>query len=355
MQLVWLFFLLPNRETFLRSDSNMTSFQVSAVSVQSKPPLCAVLMATCNGASFLDEQLKSIQNQSNVSVNLIISDDHSTDNSIEIIEAWKPFLPIQFVSRIKDTNSNSNKNFLSLIASADIGSAEFVALSDQDDLWDHDKLSCAIERLKALAVDIYSGDVIAFWPGGRKKLIKKSYPKKRYDHLFGSPGPGCTFVFKRSAFLSVQEWIKQNHTVLATLWIHDWSIYCYARESGLKWVIDSSPRMLYRQHASNVIGANIGFSSWIQRFNKVLSGEYRYNIISLCELTHGFPECVKALQRINWSDRLWLISRAKEFRRSRLEVWVLRFMLLFMPNEQMSVIFSQEPPLVPKSKQKKAE
>lgn len=309
------------------------------MNVRSEFPLCVVLIATRNGALFLEDQLKSIRSQSGVSVRLLVSDDHSTDKTMEIIQEAKQYLPIQCLPRTKDETSNSNKNFLSLLASADIGNAQFVALSDQDDVWDNDKLSRAISRLNELGADIYSSDVIAFWPNGRKKVIKKSYPFKLYDHLFGSPGPGCTFVFTRSAFLAVQEWIKRNCAALSALWIHDWSIYCFAREQGLKWTIDDVPKMHYRQHLSNAMGANIGVRSWLQRFRKVLNGEYRFNIIALAELTHAFPAGVIALRRLTWSDRLWLIARAKEFRRSRIEVIALQIMLLIMPRHSVPAAF----------------
>ena len=52
-------------------------------------PIVAIIMATYNGEKYLSEQLDSILNQSDVIVHLYISDDGSTDNTLNIIQDYK--------------------------------------------------------------------------------------------------------------------------------------------------------------------------------------------------------------------------------------------------------------------------
>ena len=55
--------------------------------------------------------------------------------------------------------------------------------------------------------------------------------------------------------------------------MHDWYCYSFARHYGFSWCIDSLPFMLYRQHETNVVGANSGWKGFITRFVSVLNGE----------------------------------------------------------------------------------
>ena len=54
--------------------------------------------------------------------------------------------------------------------------------------------------------------------------------------------------------------------------MHDWFTFAFARARGYRWVIDSYPGMLYRQHAQNQVGANSGFRAFVYRAGRVLDG-----------------------------------------------------------------------------------
>ena len=56
--------------------------------IQNKPTV-AILMATYNGEKYLSEQIDSILNQRQVNVHLYVSDDGSTDNTLNIIQDYK--------------------------------------------------------------------------------------------------------------------------------------------------------------------------------------------------------------------------------------------------------------------------
>src|SRR5690606_25967264 len=128
-----------------------------------------------------------------------------------------------------------------------------------DDIWFPDKLKRASEILIAQGADGYSSDVLAFWESGRTRYIKKSWPQRRWDYLFESAGPGCTFVLSSSLITDLQKFIRQYNIDISGIEGHDWFIYAWARAHGYIWQIDNHAGMKYRQHDNNQTGVNVGF------------------------------------------------------------------------------------------------
>jgi rhamnosyltransferase len=293
-------------------------------------PKCIVLLATYNGDCWLHEQLSTIYDQKNVSVRVVASDDKSTDNTLLILKYWAEYRGLEQLPSIKQRQGSANRNFLRLIRDVDIGFSEFIALADQDDIWYPDKLSRAISCLKATGADAYSSNIEAFWSDGRVCVIRKSHSMKAWDYLFSSPGPGCTFVFQRSAFLNLRAWVRKNFEELSKLWVHDWIFYAYLRSVGYRWLIDDHVSISYRQHASNEIGANIGLLALKNRLEYIRSGKYRNNVLSVSRLVGAPTKLVQALERMSLRDRLWLLSHAYQFRRSFMEVLIIAFLFILM-------------------------
>lgn len=299
--------------------------------MDSKFPSCVILMAVFNGERWIGEQLDSLSAQERVDLRVIVSDDQSSDGTMRLLSERASELALSMLPTQAERFGSANRNFLRLVRDADIGDAEYVALADQDDIWHADKLARAIGHLRANGAAAYSSDFEAFWPDGRKRIIKKSHAQKGFDHLFGSPGPGCTFVFTRALFMEMRVWVTANFPLLSQLWVHDWIMYAYARTHGHRWVIDSVPTIRYRQHLSNEIGVNFGLKAVQRRLAIIKEGRYRNDIVIISELTGANPDCARALRRLNWSDRFWLIRHADQFRRSLTEVLALRVIFLLMP------------------------
>lgn len=307
-------------------------------------PVCAVLLATFNGEQWLPEQLASLAVQRDVSLHVLVSDDLSSDRTMHILRRWQSSLALSVLPNHFERFGSANKNFLRLFRDSNIGAAEYVALADQDDIWNTNKLSRAIDTLRATGAAAYSSNFEAFWPDGRTQFVRKSHAQKRFDYLFGSPGPGCTFVFTRALFLEMQTWIVVNFAALSQLWVHDWILYAYARAHGQRWLIDHAPLIRYRQHLSNEIGVNLGLKAFQRRIAFVRSGRYRQEILTIARLLEADPECVRALRRLGWTDRLWLIWHANEFRRSFRDVWALRLIFFLMPARPIPELEGNPPP-----------
>lgn len=286
-----------------------------------------VLLATYNGMPWLTEQLDSLSSQDGVEVSVIVSDDRSTDStlrevSIRLHSGHLKVLPSH------PRFGNANRNFMRLVRDAPIGSAGYVALADQDDIWMRDKLQRAIGVLKSAKADAYSSDVIAFWPDGRSKPLGKGSPQRRFDHLFESAGPGCTFVFTRACFLRIRAWVQENYTALQEVKVHDWVLYAYVREQRWRWVIDPQPGLRYRQHDRNELGANVGWRAALVRLRQVLSGPYWNDVLKVCEVTGATGQVPARLRRMSVTDRLWLAMHARDFRRRLPEALLLSALFL---------------------------
>ena len=231
-----------------------------------------VLLAAYNGSQYIIEQIQSILSQQMVNIDLFIRLDPSTDNTEVVIRKLMLVHSNIHLLTANTPSGSAGQNFFNLIRLVDTTKYDFISFADQDDIWNLSKIHDAINLMSFSGCDGYSSNVIAFWESGYKKLIYKSSPQAEYDYLFESPGPGCTFVFTNNLFSNIKKNIEDNHEKLNLLWLHDWYCYSYARSNGYKWVIDPQPSMLYRQHLNNEVGANSGFSSFLNRLKAMFNG-----------------------------------------------------------------------------------
>jgi len=249
-------------------------------------------MATYNGAHFVSEQLSSIALQEGIQGSVFISDDCSSDETLGLLKkALISGLSISFLPKL-ETTVGAGQNFFRLIEDVPLENFEYFAFADQDDIWLPKKLATAISKLDDQFADGYSSSVIAFWPSGIKRFIKKNYPQKKFDYFFEGPGPGCTFVMTRRLFLLLQEFVAKNQNKLRDIYYHDWFVYAFARSNGLKWMIDAQAQIYYRQHKKNDTGANAGISAAIFRIKKILGFWARDQVYVIAEVL-GYDHILK--------------------------------------------------------------
>ncbi|MCF5164463.1 glycosyltransferase [Pseudomonas congelans] len=247
-------------------------------------PKVAVLLAAYNGMAWIEAQLDSILKQTNVCVSVFISVDTSTDGT----EAWCA----DYAQRHANITllppagrfGGASRNFFRLIRDVNFSTFDYVALSDQDDIWHLDKLDRATTKLQSEDLDAYSSNVTAFWPSGRRVLLNKAQPQVRWDHLFEAAGPGCTYVLKRrlvDAFKAslIEQWQSAQNVSL-----HDWYCYAFARSHGFRWFIDPVSSMDYRQHENNQVGANTGVSALLTRLKTITNGWWPDQVLLIARL-----------------------------------------------------------------------
>ena len=299
----------------------------------------AVLLAVYNGKEWVEEQIQSILNQTSINISIFISIDPSTDSSEDVCFALQQEYKQITVLPVDQKFGSAAPNFFRLIRDVDISKFDYIALADQDDIWNLDKLVNAVDVLNKKNCAGYSSNVTAFWPDGRKELVQKADPQQEWDFLFESPGPGCTFVMNKKLAIDLQNFLQINQQEVSSVWVHDWFIYAYARANGYSWFIDENPSMLYRQHQNNEIGVNNGKKALLHRAKFILSGkamEQSSLIATLCRLeTNSF---VKKWHQHSRFGMLYLATKANKCRRkpSHRIYFILSCLLLFIVGRRSS-------------------
>jgi len=109
-------------------------------------PLISIVLCCYNGQQFIKQQIESLLSQTYPNIEIIISDDASTDGTVKILEE---FLSEQRIKLFfQPANLGSSKNFEFAVGKAH---GDFIAFSDQDDIW----LPTKVEKLYAAIGESY--------------------------------------------------------------------------------------------------------------------------------------------------------------------------------------------------------
>jgi len=219
--------------------------------INSNDPVVDILLATYNGGQYLHEQLISVQQQQFTNWRLLIHDDGSHDNTLNIIE--------QFVQRdprivwLQDNIQGLGPagNFLHLLKHS---KANYIAFADQDDYWQPKKLARQLAFIREKEKQ-QNGQAMAvycnahYWKDGKvvKKQVNILHPQQLSQQLFLNGGiVGCSIVFNRALLdrllpLPTRVAMHDHFIVTAALvWGH-----IYYQDTDL---------FLYRQHGQNATG-----------------------------------------------------------------------------------------------------
>ncbi len=291
-------------------------------------PRVAVLLAAYNGMRWIEQQLASIQAQHQVDVTIFISVDLSSDDTQAWCEGYASQHSNAQVLASPGRLGGAGRNFFRLFRDVDISPFDFIALSDQDDLWHPDKLQRATEYLLFSEPQAYSSNVTAFWPDGRRRLLDKAQPQVAWDHLFEAAGPGCTYVLAAPLASAFKVHLCAHWDAAQAITLHDWFIYAFARSHGYGWYIDSRPGLDYRQHPHNQVGANVGLKSLLQRLSRIRDGWW-FGQVALISQLIGRPWAVlPGNGNLSRRTLLALFSYATQCRRRRRDQWMFRLACL---------------------------
>ena len=110
-----------------------------------------IILATLNGADFLAEQIDSLIAQTETQWNLLIRDDGSTDDTLEIIQRYaQNDKRIQLLSDEHGSTGSASGNFSILMETALASGAGYIFFCDQDDVWVPNKLALVMVHLLEL-------------------------------------------------------------------------------------------------------------------------------------------------------------------------------------------------------------
>lgn len=101
-------------------------------------PTISIVLATFNGEEFLEKQLASLAGQTHLPLELIVSDDASTDGTRKIIREFQQHAPFKVVAHLNPVCKGYRENFLSATR---LARGRWISFCDQDDVWHPTKLA----------------------------------------------------------------------------------------------------------------------------------------------------------------------------------------------------------------------
>ncbi|MFD2148347.1 glycosyltransferase family 2 protein [Mucilaginibacter antarcticus] len=202
-------------------------------------PLVSIALCTYNGAPYLRQQLDTLVGQTYSNIELIVVDDCSTDGTVTILQEYASNHP-QLKLHHNLSNLGYVKNFEKAIS---LTQGELIALADQDDIWDTDKIRLMVE---GIADNIMLYHDSEFTDEQEQPLNKKVTDVRNFYagndsrvFLFENCVSGHSILFKRE----LVSYLTGFNKVI----IHDWWLAYIACNVGS---IGYLPQALvqYRQH-----------------------------------------------------------------------------------------------------------
>ena len=235
-------------------------------------PMIAIFMGTYNGSEFLEEQLESIAAQTYKNWKLVVSDDGSSDGTLEILRRYETLWGSAKLEVRRGPSKGFAINFLSLACDKSID-ADLYAFCDQDDVWLSSKLNAAVELLKEHDMRI------PHLYGGRTMCVDQNlnimYPSSLFifpcgfrNALVQNFAGGNTMVFNLAAKRLLES------AGIQSVPVHDWWTYLLVSGAGGHVYYDEYHYILYRQHPNALIGLNSGFMSRLLSLISVVRGSF---------------------------------------------------------------------------------
>jgi rhamnosyltransferase len=261
----------------------------------------AVLLATFNGAQFIDEQISSLKKNS-THFTLHWLDDHSVDTSRDVVRAVARRSGIQLNEWHQPQHLGVPATFFSLLESVD---ADIYLFCDQDDIWQPGKIDATVTSLLPhLATPTLScTDPLMFREQDRSALYRFSDvvgvdPKlaMQESRLFMSifaNGHTQGFTRKLRDTYMIHREIARTHAYMHDEWMH-----AIAVAAGSVQLLQNAPTTIYRWHGSNESGTRGSWggrgrgrvtATWKQQqhFRRILSRHARGFLLASPTLPQG--------------------------------------------------------------------
>lgn len=238
-----------------------------------------IIMSSYNGEKYIREQIESILKQDQENLILYIRDDGSTDTTVEII---KEYIKTGRVFIDVGINLGAKASFMKAIQ--DAPEADFYALSDQDDIWEYNKVSIAINKIKKYEDDVspilYHSALNLSDKDGNVYATTGTYNNIGFLNGENRAITGCTVVFNSILMDLLRMHIPKSYSMHDS-WIHN---LCLA--VGGKVIYDEKSYIKYRQHDNNVVGGSKGLLGAVKRRYKYLKN------MEKCQISNMYKEII---------------------------------------------------------------
>lgn len=239
----------------------------------------SVALCTYNGARFVEEQVRSILQQTRVPDQLVVSDDASTDDTLAIIERTVAGA-IELVVLRNEKALGYVANFEQAVRATD---GDLVALCDQDDRWHPER----IER----AVALFETDPELLMVHADARLVDADGADLGHtlfdalgvtvaERAEAAAGDELAVLLRRNLVTGATAMFRRRAIDLAVPfpphWVHDEWLAMIATSAGRGMLVDE-PLVDYRQHGSNQIGVTkLGLRGKIGRILEPRNGRNVY-------------------------------------------------------------------------------
>lgn len=208
-----------------------------------KRPLISIALATYNGEKYIEDQLRSLVAQDYPNLEIVISDDCSTDNTWNILKLYA-----SLDSRIKLLPQNKNvgyvRNFIRVFQEC---KGNFISPCDQDDIWYPNKTSRLVSEIGD-SILIYCNNRFIDEKNNSLKVVFSDTVKGMVsgadsrNFLFFNSISGHAMLFRRDLLDKISN--------LSSLYYIDWLIAFHAAEYGEIKYLDEV-LVDWRQHAAS--------------------------------------------------------------------------------------------------------
>ena len=296
--------------------------------------LVQILLSTYNGNKYLKPLMESLLDQDYPHVEILVRDDGSNDGTVDLLQQYAA--AHTNIKVVPGKSIGFAKSFFKLIEISS-PAAGYIALCDQDDVWLRDKVSRAVKFLSHYTREIpalyYSRLAVVdenLKPLGYTKLPRKGLSFR--NALVECPqGLGCTILLNQKARQLLYDFPKEVYS-------HDWWIYLVLSCFG-NIIYDEESRILYRKHASNVLGVYFGLiDRWRVKLHRFKTGQFHLMMNQAIEFMRIYGSSLSDEHKIIlerfianrkrcWWDRLRYALSCEIYHQSTFEHLVLRVLI----------------------------
>lgn len=177
-------------------------------------PLVSVIVPNYNHAKYLDVRLQSVLGQTYQNFEVIILDDHSSDNSIEVIEKYRHN---EHVSAVLCNKKNSGSPFIQWNQGFELAKGELVWIAESDDDCSSTFLDRLVRKFKVNAnlVFAFCRSVEIDESGNHKKILQSMFPSdilvdgmafnKKYQIWGNKVWNASSVVFRKETAMSIDK------------------------------------------------------------------------------------------------------------------------------------------------------
>lgn len=209
--------------------------------------MISVCIATYNGERFIKRQLESIISQLSAEDEIVISDDGSTDGTLDVVKAMSSSL----IKIYHNTNEHGyTSNFENALNHA---TGDYIFLSDQDDIWAPDKVKICMHYLQKYDMVITDAEIV----DAEGRIIYPSFFKQRRPYrsflgnIFKFGYIGCCMCFRRIVLDKALPFPKNYKYSTHDNWLAVVSMLYYSSK------VINDKLVLYRRHDKNASNGSV--------------------------------------------------------------------------------------------------